>query len=410
MKIIFLVGSFPPEISTGRLALDLAKSFVRSGHDVTVVTAFPRRYNVSKSISHSGVFSYREKIDGIDVVRMGPSFSNGTNIFWRGFEYFLESLSFLLGGLLCGKVDIIICYSPPLTLAMTSYLLGKVRRAPVIVRVGDLHPQELADAGMIRSKLLFRLLELLEKFAYKKIDFFTVLSTGYQRHLIKKGASANKIRVVPNWGNTEEVEVASKLNQQRSDGNPTFTVTYAGTMSWFQDLATMIDAAFELRNYKDIRFLLLGDGPLKKSLEERSKYLKLDNVDFASLRPRIEYLQALLQSDVCVVSLREVIRTTTIPSKLLDIMACGRPVIANVPRGEASDIVSEARCGIWVGTQDPKSFAKAILTLYEDRGRTARLGWNARQYLEDHFSLHACVREHQEILQIVSSHKSREKS
>jgi glycosyltransferase involved in cell wall biosynthesis len=399
LKILFLVSNFPPEISTGRLEYELSQSFVRSGKFVTVVTAFPRRYLINYTPSHGGNFLYREEISRIRVIRMGPEFSGRDTIAIRGFEYFFEFFSFFLGGIIAGKADIIICSSPPLTLALASYFLGKVKHAPVIVRIGDLHPQELVDLGLIKSKVLVRFLEFMERVVYKKIDFFTVLSEGYRKHLLKKGAPPGKVCVVPNWGNTQELEISEELRTDLKKPVQKFVVTYAGIMSWFQDLETIIDAAFRLREHKDIRFLLVGDGPQKRFLEEKSKRLQLENVSFISLRPRKEYLQILQTSDACFVSLKKEVKTTTIPSKLLDIMACGRPVIANVPRGEVPDILFKAKCGVCVEPQNPDELAEAILSLYKNRSEVVQLGRNAREYLEKHFTLNVCVKKYEEIIQ-----------
>jgi colanic acid biosynthesis glycosyl transferase WcaI len=396
-KILFLVANFPPEISTGRLEHELSLSFVRNKHSVSLVTSFPRRYLVNKPRGRILLPFYKEIIDGIKVLRMGPEFSNRDNVFLRGFEYFFEFFSFFLGGLISGKADIIICSSPPLTLALAGYFIGKIKHIPVIVRVGDLHPQELADMGMIKSRLLMNFLELIERFIYKKCDFFTVLSEGYRRHLLNRGASSNRVWVVPNWGNTKDIEVLER-SHVTIRGNGRFVVTYAGTMSWFQDLETMIDAAFRLRNYENIHFLFVGDGGQKAFLEEKSRNLRLDNVSFFPLKPRLEYLRTLCSSDVCVVAIKKEVKTTTVPSKLFDIMACGRPVIANVPYGEISDIIFKSKSGIWIEPQNPEKFAEAVLKLYENSNTTCYMGQNGRDYLDTHFSLKAAVFKYEQLI------------
>lgn len=406
VKVLFLVANFPPELSTGRLEHELSQSFVRNSHSVNVVTAFPRKYLVNKQSPRVLRPFYREEIDGIKVIRMGPEFSDRDNVFMRGFEYFFELFSFFIGGLISGKVDVIICSSPPLTLALAGQFLGKIKHAPVIVRVGDLHPQELVDVGLIKSKLLVRFLEVIERFVYTKIDFFTVLSEGYRQHLLRRGTSFDRVWVVPNWGNTEELKTLER-SKRAIEKNENFVVTYAGTMSWFQDLETMVDAAFLLRNYKDIHFLFVGDGAQKAFLEKKSRELKLDNVSFLPLKPRLEYLRTLCSSDVCVVAIKKEVKTTTVPSKLFDIMACARPVIANVPFGEISDIIFRAKSGIWLEPQNPEKFAEAVLKLYENPSETRRMGQNGRDYLDEHFSLEACVRKYEQLIkQLVNESKN----
>ena len=406
-KILFLVANFPPELSTGRLEHELSQSFVRNKHSVSLVTSFPRRYLVNKPTPRVLLPFYKETIDGIKVLRMGPEFSDRDNVFIRGFEYFFEFFSFFLGGLISGKADVIICSSPPLTLALAGHFIGKIKRAPVIVRVGDLHPQELADMGMIKSKLLLHFLELIESFVYKKIDFFTVLSEGYRQHLLRRGASSSRVWVIPNWGNTKELKFLEGSNLATVKKEK-FVVTYAGTMSWFQDLETMVDAAFRLRNYKAIHFLFVGDGTQKAFLEEKSRKLKLDNISFFPLKPRLEYLQTLRSSDVCVVAIQKDVKTTTVPSKLFDIMACGRPVIANVPFGEISNIIFKAKSGMWIEPQNPEKFAEAVLKLYKNSNPAHHMGQNGRHYLEANFSLKVAVRRYEQLIKkLISKSKNR---
>ena len=254
-----MIGSFPPEISTGRLGFQLCKSFQRSHNDVIVLTSFTRRYMVKGQIGGHKTLLYRDKIDGLNVIRVGPEFSRRDDVKMRGFEYFYQFFSFVLAGLTSGETDVIMCCSPPLTIALAGYVLGKIKHAPVVVRVGDLHPQELIDLGMIKNKMLIRVLSVMEKFVYRKSSFLTMLSEGYRQHMLSKGAEESKTLVLPNWGDTEELDKLGKTVAVSAGERKKFIVTYAGIISWFQDLETLIDAANILRSNTDICFLVVVD-------------------------------------------------------------------------------------------------------------------------------------------------------
>lgn len=397
LKITFLIASFPPEISTGRLGFQLCKSFTSSGHSVTVVTSFPRKYLVSHRVALKGRLLYREDVKGLNVVRMGPEFSKRDNVNMRGLEYFYQFFSLFVGGLVGGETDIIMCCSPPLTLALASYFLGRIKRAPIVVRIGDLHPQELVDLGLIKNKMLVHLLELMEKFVYRKTDCLTVLSKGYRQHLLSKGTESSKVIVLPNWGDLDELAALRKPGAL-SEFKGKFVVTYAGVLSWFQDVETLVDAASLLQEKTDIHFLIVGDGSQKQFLEEKSKRLKLQNVTFKPLQPRAEYLRILQSSAVCVIAIKKELKTTTIPSKLFDIMACGRPVLAIVPKGETTGIISNSKCGSWVEPQNPGGVAEAVLALYRNPSGREEFGRNGRKYLEEHFTLKRVSIQHEEIM------------
>jgi colanic acid biosynthesis glycosyl transferase WcaI len=398
LKILFMIESFPPEISTGRLGFQICKHFQKSKNQVTVLTLIPRPYMIKEPINKKNSFFYSEIHEGLKVIRFGPGFSKVNNFKIRGFEYFYEFFSFFLAGLTSGKTDVIICCSPPLTIALAGFFLGKIKNAPVLVRIGDLHPQELIDLGMIKNNALMFVLETIEKFVYKKSSFLTVLSQGYSKHILSKGADENKIKVLSNWGDIEEETKSKKAGSDSTIGPKKFIVTYAGIISWFQDLETLVDAAKILKLIPDITFLIVGDGPKKQFLVEKCSSQGLTNVSFLPFQSRDEYLGILQDSNVCIVAIKNELTTTTIPSKIFDIMTCERPLLAIVPYGEVTELILHSNCGYWIEPGNSQKLADKIILLNENKKLAQTLGKNGRQYLESHYTLETIGKEHETIL------------
>jgi len=395
-----MVCSFPPEISAGRLEYELARAFLSNGHKVAVVTAFPRRYLVEDVQVHKGKLLYREKTYGIEITRVGPEFSNRDSLLARGVEYFADFVLFLFGGLLSSKGDVILCSSPPMTVGFAGYILARLRKVPMVLRIGDIHPQALVDLGLLKSRFLIWVLKVMERLIYQKANRVVVLSERYRRDVINKGANPSKVHVISNWVDAKEITQLEKANhiRRRIGLANDFLVTYAGIMSWPQDLETIVNSASLLGEYSDIGFLLVGDGPQRDLLEEKSKKLGINNLKFLPLQPRKAYLEIIRASDVCLVSLKKDFKTPAVPSKLLDIMACGRPVLANVPlEGDAPKIIRAARCGLCVEPQNPEELSRAILDLYNDPHSRRAMGINARKFFEGHFSLESCMRGYEKI-------------
>jgi colanic acid biosynthesis glycosyl transferase WcaI len=400
MKILVMVCSFPPEISAGHLEYELSQALTKIGHAVSVVTAFPRRYLVNRIQKHKGKFVYTEKMNAVEVKRMGPEFANRDNLVARGLEYFVDFVIFGIGGLLSKRSDVILCSSPPMTIGLAGWLLARIRKIPIVLRIGDIHPQALIDLGLVKSRLVISILKIMERLLYQKVDHIIVLSEKYRQDLIRKGTDPAKISVVPNWVDSGEVAHLEKVNTFRKNAelSKDFLVTYAGIMSWPQDLETIVESASLLASHGDIKFLLVGDGPQKKFLESKSKELELKNLVFLPLQPRKAYLNIIQASDVCLVSLKKDFKTPAVPSKLLDIMACGRPVLANVPfEGDVPKIIKIAGCGMWVEPQNPKEVARVVLDLYNGQELRQAMGENARKYFESHFSLESCMRSYEKI-------------
>lgn len=401
IKILIVASGFPPEATSGRLSYELSKEFDRCGHRVQVVTLSPRKHLVPQRFqSHKNKLFYREEMGGVDVIRVKPFFPHGETFFARVAEYILLPASLLLGVLISRKSDVIFCESPPLTVPFVFLLLKKILRVPVVVRIQDLHPEVLVGLGLLKNKYLKRILAVIERIVYRKADHLSGISEGYRKYIITRGVDPKKVDVIPNWADLE-VETSDELDEFRREngllGN--FLVTYAGFMSWPQDLETIVDGAFLLQQHKDIRFLLVGDGSQKAHLEEKCRKLKLENVKFLPLQPRDDYLQILQASDACLVSLKRSMVTPTLPSKTLDIMACARPIIANVPLdGDVPKMLADAKCGLAVEPQNPKALSEAVLKMYKNPDFAEELGRNAREYLEKHFSLKACTEKYEEII------------
>jgi len=400
MRILAIEPGFPPELTSAHLPFEFSSELVKRKHDVTVVTPFPRLNLVVGACTKSeGKFFKWEEIEGVSILRMLPQFKS-KSLVTRAAENSLLPVTLFIGGLLVGKKDVVHCVSPPFLLTLTACVLGKVTRSPVVLRIQDLHPDALVKIGLIKNKALIKTLEVLETFVYRCADHITVIAEGYRKHIVSKGITPSKVTLIPNWSDT--LNVKSSQSSSFSKGSyleGKFVVTYAGTMSWPQDLATIIEAANLLKNHGEIAFLMVGDGVQKDSLKKRANDLKLKNVVFMPLQKRDKYFEIISSSDVCVVPLKKSYTSPTAPSKMLDIMMCGKPVIANVPaKSDVSSIVNQAGCGLVVESENPEAFKDAILKLYYESELRAQFCNNGKEFVEKRLSLKNCLDEYEQLL------------
>jgi len=142
----------------------------------------------------------------------------------------------------------------------------------------------------------------------------------------------------------------------------------------------VLEAAERLRDHTNIHFLFVGEGAEKRTLVEQAEARSLENVTFLSAQPKESMPRFLAASDACLVPLRRrKLFEGTIPSKIFEIMASGRPIVLGVD-GEAARIVGAADAGIVVPPEDPKALAEAILHLAANPDRCRRLGENGVRY------------------------------
>lgn len=403
MRILLLTYFFPPEIgSASHLFYELAESLTEKGYEIQVLTGFPS-YNLEKKPGkYRGRFLMKEKIGQVKVIRIA-----GTHLplsrkiaLLRGIEHFWLSFVFFLRALFISKMDLILLYSPPLTLGITAWLLKKIKRVPFIINVQDLFPQNAIDLGILKNKILIRIFKSLEKFIYRKSSFITVHSEGNKKEIISKCQNPDKVKVIPNWVDTKSIQPGKRMNDFRKEYElgDKFIVSFAGVIGFSQGLEVVLWAASHLREKKDILFLIIGKGPEKGFLEKKSKEMKIENLKFLPMLSFQRYPLCLQASDICLVTLKKEVKTPVVPSKILSIMAAGRPIVAALfTQGEAAQLIREARAGVVVKPENPRELARAILELYENQTQRETLGKNGREYLEKNFSRQVCIQQYQNL-------------
>ena len=414
MKVLLLTSSFPPEVrSQSTLMHELALDLAVAGHQVTVVTGVPR-YNLPDGVRerYKRRLFARETVGGVEVLRL-PVFPVPRRVpLLRGLEQLLIAITYAFGSLIKGRPDVTLVYSPPLPLGLSAYVVSKLYGAPFILNVQDIYPQTAIDLGLLKNPALIAMAERMERFVYRRASMITTHSEGNREVLGDKGVAPEKVVVIPNWVDTEQIRPEQRSNGFRESHalGDKFVVSFTGIMGFAQGLETVLNAAHILREHQDILFLMVGDGSLKDVLVAQARELGLPNTKFLPMQPQKEYPHVLAASDVSLVSLGSRVRTPVVPAKLMSIMASGRAVVATVPAdGDTPRIINEARCGICTPPGDPEALARNILELYRNPEEATRLGQNGRTYAEAHFSRVRCVAQYEALLESVVAARSSKK-
>jgi glycosyltransferase involved in cell wall biosynthesis len=393
MHILILTESFPPETkSASTLFFELGESLVRGGHQVSVITRMPK-YNVAEGVLIENI-PKKQLLAGIKVHRCRIPPLLRTKPLLRALEHFFLAFRFFFTGLKIRKIDVILVYSPPLTLGITGYWLGRIKNRKVVVNIQDLYPQTVIDLGLLKQKSLIKAAKAIERFVYCKADFLTVHSEGNREYLTNCGAGKNKVMVMHNWVDTEMIKPGPKDNLFCGQYNliRKFVVSFAGVMGFAQGLEVILGAAQILKCHPEIHFILVGDGVKKQELENFAFEQKLPNVLFIPTQPLRIYPQVLQASDVGLVTLNKDLATPVVPGKLLSIMAAGRPVVASLPlAGDTPKIIHGYNCGFCVEPGNPGALAAAIEKLYNNKSLCQQMGQNGRLAAEKFFSREACV-------------------
>ncbi|HLY21484.1 MAG TPA: glycosyltransferase family 4 protein [bacterium] len=388
MKILMLTPHYPPEIrSVSLLMSELAEDLAAQGHAVTVITPYPPEH---MDEARGAPPPAREEARGVRVfrVRVLPFVKVAPAI--RAVTHFTLAGSMAAAGLRAGRHDVILAYSPPLTVGLACDVLKRAWRAPFVFNVQDLYPQALVDLGLVRNPVVLRVLEWLERHAYRHARAITVHSAGNRDALVARGIAPAKVTVIPNWIDTTAVVPGDRNNGYRAELGlgARFVVLFAGVMGYAQDMAIMVEAAARLRDLgeTDVTFLLAGDGVRRSEAEALVRARNLDTVRFLPFQPFDRYPQLVSAADCCLVTLQPTVATPVVPSKIAGILAAGRPVLGALPAGDARTLIEQSGGGLCVPPGDAAGLAEAIRRLIRDPALGASLGTAGRRYVEAHLS------------------------
>lgn len=181
----------------------------------------------------------------------------------------------------------------------------------------------------------------------------------------------------------------SKDNEYRSEHSlkGKYVVLYAGNFGVKQGLDILVEVAEILKGNTDIHFLMAGNGAVKTQLVQYVSSKRLKNITFLPPQPFEKLSDLLATADVSIVPQRKEAKDIVLPSKVLNIMASGRPIIATAePDSELGRIIDDAKCGLLVEPGNAEELSKAILHFKDNPDEAEVFGINGRDYLDKHFT------------------------
>ena len=389
MHILFLSHYFPPEVNApaSRL-LENAGRWVRSGHQVTVITCVPSHPRGIVYPGYKNRLYQWDKVEGIKVLRVGTYLSQNKGFFKRTANYisFMISATFLSS--LGGKVDLVVSTSPQFFCGMAGYFVSRLKRRKWVLEIRDLWPESILTVGAIKQRWIINFLEGLERFLYLHADHIISLTKAFKTHIAEKGIAEENISIITNGADLEKYNPLPRQNNISKEYglDDKFVVSYIGTHGMAHALGTVLRAGKVLEDEKNILFLLVGDGAEREALMAEREKMGITNVLMLPQQPKEKIPGFLAGSDVSMVLLKkDDLFKTVIPSKMFEAMAMERPIIIGVD-GEARHIVEEGQCGIFVEPENHEELAAAVLKLYHDKELTKTLGMNGKRFVQSNYN------------------------
>lgn len=360
-----------PQHGMAYRAYYFAREWVRSGHQVQIVAASQSHIRTQQP-QLSGLNRLDEYIDGIHYTWFRtPSYVGNGMGRVRNIACFISRLYQEGKHLaLSFKPDVVIASSTYPMDIWPAHRIAKMAKAKLVFEVHDLWPLSPMElGGMSKWHPFIMLVQEAEDYAYSHADVVISMLPNVHEYMASRGMAPHKLHIVPNgidpaeWQtDSPDLDVRTKeiLSDLKAKGN--FIIGYAGTHGLANSLDTLLDTAKLMKNEKVI-FVLVGNGPLKATLQERSQVEKMQNVIFLASVKKEQIPALLCWFDVLYIGAprQPLYRFGIAPNKLMDYMMAARPVLMAIDAG--NDLVGEAGCGITVKPEDSQAVMQGINSL-----------------------------------------------
>jgi len=404
---------YPEDSATGYYVTKTAEALAAT-HEVSVLCAQPTyRARGTKAPAY-------ELLNNVRVHRCAATTLNKDVLAFRLVNLFTISLSLFFNAVRNFRQgDIVLVVTNPPTLPFVVFLACKLRRARLILRIEDVYPDAMIAAGMVRpGSVVVRVLNFMHRSLYRNVDRVIVLGRD-MLHLVQKRLQLNAahVTIITNWADCGEITPLERnrnpLLQKLGLANK-FVVQYSGNMGRTHDLEGLVQCARMLESEQAIHFLFIGTGAKEGWLRRTTRELGLGNVTILPPQPRADLAQSLNACDLAVISFVEGMAGVSVPSRMYNILAAGKPILAVTDAdSELALVVHEEGVGWLVRPASPDRTAQAIFEAFANPALLSGMSKRARALVLKDYTQLQIMGKFEELLEsVVSSgyHASRSRS
>ncbi|MEG8222719.1 WcaI family glycosyltransferase [Sphingomonas sp. HH69] len=393
MNILLLGLNYAPEpVGIGPYTTGLARGLVGRGHQVTVLSGKPY-YPQWRPYPGQPKGRTITVENGVRIIRV-PHYIPESPSGGKRIAHHLSFAASVLAPALreAGKAaDLVFTVAPSLLSVPVAALAARRAKAPLWLHVQDFEVEAAFATGLLDAKsTAARLARGIEDRILRLADLASSISPQMCAKLESKGIPARHVYQLRNWSNADfDFAHADPSGYRREWGLGDRKVAlYSGNIANKQGLEIVIEAARVLSVRDDLAFVICGEGPNRERLQSLAS--GLGNVQFHDLQPSERMADFLSLADVHLLPQVVGAADLVLPSKLTNMLASGRPVVATAAAG--TGLYDEVEgCGINTPPGDSHALAMAIAGIIDDPALAMRLGECARQRAMDRWSQNAII-------------------
>lgn len=365
MRLLVITQYFWPE--TFKIN-DVVQEMVKRGHKVTILTGIPNYPDGFIFEDYKNNPNKYSNYDGADIIRI-PMIPRGKG----KLNLLMNYISFAFNAVIVGFIklkkmnfDAIFVYEPsPITVGIPSSFFRYTKKIPVIFWVQDLWPESLKAVGVIKSKSILSFIGLIVSFVYRNCDLILTQSKSFIPEIKKYAPENTNIKYFPGWAEPvfENINTVNYADEIKTD-HETFKILFAGNIGVAQDFPAILNAVELIKDLKNIKWYVIGDGRNADWVKKQIKLRKLEKNIIMLGRFELDKMPSFFKhADALLVTLAdEPIYSMTIPSKIQPYLSSGIPIIGML-NGEGAELIEENKAGFFSPSGDYHGLAEIIKNL-----------------------------------------------
>ena len=361
LKILIVSQYFWPE---NFRVNDIVNYYKEQGAHVEILTGKPNypggtlfedfKKNPKKYSNYNGFEVHR-------VPMLTRRKGSNTNLVFNYLSFLLSSMFFGFFFLRKKKFDYIFTFgTSPLTVAFTSLFLSKFCKSKTCLWVLDLWPEIIFELGVLKGKILERILSKIIKFILNKTDIIFAQSESYVKLIKEKVTDKYKVHYFPSWPeiiNENSHKNISELNFEEDK----LKIFFTGSIGDAQNYRTIAEVIFQTKNL-NISWYIIGGGRRFKELIKLKKIQELENLKLIDFLPPNEIVYYQKKADVLFLSLKKgKILSSTIPGKFSTYLKYNKPILGLIS-GEVNNLINNYNVGYAV---DPDDIGALVIKIKE---------------------------------------------
>jgi glycosyltransferase involved in cell wall biosynthesis len=368
---------YPEQTSTGYFLTGIAETLA-DDYDVRVVCSQPT-YS-----SRGMIAARREDRNGVRIERCRSSRFDKDRLILRAVNMATFAIAaFVHLARRLRRGDVVLVVTTPPVLPYVTTVAARLRGARVALLVHDMFPEVLVATGMAPAgSFLVRLIDGASRLLYDSVERVVVLGRDMRELVASKlRDGGERIATIPNWGDTRRVRPlpdAGRAVRRRLGIDGKFVVQFMGNMGRSHAMEALVEAAESLRDEDDIHFLLMGWGAQRPFVAQEVRRRELHNVTLLPNCSEDELPAYVNACDVAVITFRPGMAGVSVPSRMYNVLAAGKPILALADvESELARVILEEGAGWVVPAATPERLAGAIKSARQDADRPCK-GLRAR--------------------------------